>query len=172
MKAMGGGSVKTGFWSKARDLEHEELQFGSFSNNTALKLGLRLVEKAQSQNYPVSIDIRKHGQQIFHFACEGTSVDNDEWIKRKSRVADRFGKSSIYIRDLIREKELSIEELFFIDSKEYSAFGGAFPIIVRNTGVIGTVTVSGLPDEQDHELVVSVLREFVSADAESNGKMQ
>jgi uncharacterized protein (UPF0303 family) len=40
--------------------------------------------------------------------------------------------------------------------------GGAFPIIVRNVGVVGTVTVSGLPQEEDHRPVVDVLREFLA----------
>ena len=35
-------------------------------------------------------------------------------------------------------------------------------LIVRNVGVVGTVTVSGLPQEEDHRLVVDVLREFLA----------
>ncbi len=62
---------------KARDEEHSELQFSSFSNSMALELGLRLVEKARLKEQVVTVDIRKHGQQIFHYALEGTSADND-----------------------------------------------------------------------------------------------
>ena len=45
----------------------------------------------------------------------------------------------------------------------YAAHGGAFPILLRGTGCIGTVAVSGLPQLEDHRLVVEVL-EAVLAD--------
>ncbi len=151
---------------KIRENEHAELQFNSFSNAKAYEIGLRLVEVAGLNGYQVTIDICKHGQQIFHYACEGTSRDNDQWIIRKNKVVDYFGKSSIYIKEMVKESGVTLEELFFIDGMKFSAFGGAFPIIIRDTGAIGTVTVSGLPDEQDHELVVSVLREFVLLETE------
>ena len=149
-----------------RDKEHEEIQFNSFSNKLALKIGLRMVEKAEKAGLPLAIDICKNGQQIFHYAFKGTSTDNNEWISRKNRTVNRFGKSSLYMKEFLREKESSLKELFFIDDKDYAVFGGAFPIMIRDTGVIGTVTVSGLPDVEDHEFVVSALREFLGTDAE------
>ena len=51
---------------------------------------------------------------------------------------------------------------YLLDEREYAAHGGAFPVIVRGVGVVGTVTVSGLPQEEDHRLVVSVLRAFLA----------
>jgi uncharacterized protein (UPF0303 family) len=36
-------------------------------------------------------------------------------------------------------------------------------VIVRGAGAIGTITVSGLPQDQDHELVVTVLEGFLNA---------
>lgn len=47
------------------------------------------------------------------------------------------------------------------DIDQHAAHGGAFPVIVRNVGVVGTVTVSGQPREEDRRLVVQVLREFL-----------
>ena len=47
--------------------------------------------------------------------------------------------------------------------QEYAAHGGAFPIRVRGTGLVGTMTVSGLPQEEDHRLVVTVLEHFLAA---------
>jgi uncharacterized protein (UPF0303 family) len=39
---------------------------------------------------------------------------------------------------------------------------GAFPVLVRGVGMLGTVTVSGLPQADDHRLVVDVLRAFLA----------
>ena len=44
---------------------------------------------------------------------------------------------------------------------EFAAHGGAFPIYVRGTGAVATVTVSGLPQKADHELVVEALSEIL-----------
>ena len=144
-----------------KECEHDELQFNSFSNRQALELGLRIAAVAEEKKYPIAIDIERNSQQIFHYACEGTSVDNDQWIVRKKRIVKRFGKSSSYIKTLLLKNGSTIENMFFLDSSEYSAFGGSFPIMIRNVGPIGTITVSGLPDEEDHNLVVSVVREFI-----------
>jgi uncharacterized protein (UPF0303 family) len=35
--------------------------------------------------------------------------------------------------------------------------------MVRDAGLVGVVTVSGLPQVEDHRLVVRVLREFLAA---------
>ncbi len=144
-----------------KECEHDELQFYSFSNSLALEVGLRIAAVAEEKKYPITIDIEKNSQKIFHYACEGTSRDNDRWIERKNRIVNHFGKSSSYIKALLEKNESTMENMFFLDSMKYSAFGGAFPILIRNVGPVGTITVSGLPDEEDHNLVVSIVREFI-----------
>jgi len=143
------------------EIEHDELQFKSFSNIKALEIGLRLKEIAEKKQLAITIDIERHSQQLFHYALEGTSKDNDQWIKRKNRVVNHFGKSSYYIKKYIEKKNTSLKDLFFLNSEEYSAFGGAFPIFMKDTGIVGTITVSGLPDVEDHNLVVAVIKEFI-----------
>ena len=65
-----------------------------FSNETACAVGLSLVEIARSEGKSVTVDVRRNGHQLFHFALPGTAPDNDHWILRKARVVNRFGHSS------------------------------------------------------------------------------
>ncbi len=146
---------------KRLDDEHKDLQFKSFSNKKALQIGLKLLEIAEEKHLAITIDITRHNHQLFHYACEGTSKDNDEWVKRKSNVVNHFSKSSFYIKYFLEQNDTSLEKMFFLNQNKYSAFGGSFPIIIKDTGCIGTITVSGLPDEEDHKLVISVIKEFI-----------
>jgi uncharacterized protein (UPF0303 family) len=91
----------------------------------------------------------------------GTSIDNGEWIRRKNNVVLRFGHSSYFVGRTLNDIGLTMEEKYLLSSQEYAPHGGAFPLIIRGVGVIGTVTVSGLPQEEDHALVVTVLKQFV-----------
>ncbi len=58
----------------------------------------------------------------------------------------------------LQSKGQTIEGKYLISSSEFAAHGGAFPLIIRGVGVVGTITVSGLPQEEDHELVVTTLK--------------
>jgi uncharacterized protein (UPF0303 family) len=141
--------------------EEEELQFGAFTNDTAWELGQALVAAARRDGLAVTVDIRLGEQQLFHYALAGTAADNDVWIERKNRVVRRFGHSSFYMGTACRLAGEAFTEKFLLDPTRFAAHGGAFPVIVRDVGVVGTVTVSGLPQEEDHRLVVSELRAFL-----------
>lgn len=39
--------------------------------------------------------------------------------------------------------------------------GGSFPIILEDSGAVGTIAVSGLPQEDDHKLVIRSIRHFL-----------
>jgi uncharacterized protein (UPF0303 family) len=143
-------------------LQEEEFQFTTFTNATAWELGRAFVDAAQRDRLGVTIDIRRGDQQLFHAALAGTAANNDAWIERKNRVVRRFGHSSFYIGSKHRADGTDFAERELLDPREYAAHGGAFPVIVRGVGMVGTVTVSGLPQADDHRLVVEVLRAFLA----------
>ena len=142
--------------------EEQELQFGQFNELTAWKLGSLLVEMGLQQGLAITIDITRGEHQLFHASLPGTSADNDEWIKRKVRLVYRFGHSSFYMGQLLKSKGKRIEESYLIPESLYAPHGGCFPVIVRGTGMVGTVTVSGLPQEEDHKLVTQAIRDFLA----------
>lgn len=133
-----------------------------FNEDTAWNLGIQLVETARARNLPVTIDIRRGTHQLFHASLRGTSPDNDEWVKRKIRTVYRFGHSSFYVGQLLKSKGKTIEQSYLVSESEYAPHGGCFPITVKDTGIVGTITVSGLPQEEDHKLVVEALRGFLA----------
>ena len=142
-------------------LEEEELQFTKFNADIAWQICADLVARAQSDSLPITIDIMQGTHQLFHFSCLGTSADNDEWVKRKVRLVYRFGHSSFYMGQLLKSKGKHIEEAYLIAESEYAPHGGCFPIIIKGTGIVGTITVSGLAQEDDHQLVVDTIRNYL-----------
>ncbi len=142
-------------------LQEEELQFTHFNENTAWELGRQLVDYAIAENLPITIDISRGGHQLFHASRPGTSADNDEWVKRKIRLVNRVGHSSFYLGQLLKSEGKSIEEMLLLSESEYAPHGGCFPLIVKNTGIVGTLTVSGLPQEEDHKVAVHAIRTYL-----------
>ncbi|MEW2254793.1 heme-degrading domain-containing protein [Streptomyces sp. NPDC047869] len=145
------------------ELEAQErrLVFRQFTYDDAWALGSLLVELARDRQAPVAIDIHRAGQQLFHAALPGSTPDNDAWILRKRRVVERYGASSYLVGARFRAKGTTFEESSRLDADAYAAHGGSFPVSVENVGVIGTVTVSGLPQLQDHRFVVEALEQFL-----------
>lgn len=145
------------------DAEEEELQFSSFTNEDAWELGSALVASARADRAPVAIEISRNHHRLFHVALTGTSPDNATWIERKTRVVNRFGHSSLFVRQASLEKGTTFEEEFDLDPALYAAHGGAVPIIVRSVGPVGVAVVSGLPQFDDHQMVVAALRAHLAA---------
>ncbi|MGW2057162.1 heme-degrading domain-containing protein [Streptomyces sp. NPDC001840] len=141
------------------ELEAQEvrLTLRQFTYDDAWTLGCLLVELARERNAPVAIDIRRGPQQLFHCALPGSSADNDAWIDRKRRVVERYGASSLLVGTRFRAKGTTFENSSRLDPDFYAAHGGSFPLAVEGAGIIGTVTVSGLPQAEDHALVVEAL---------------
>ena len=142
-------------------LEEAELQFSSFNEDTAWEIGNALVRRAVAEKLSITIDITRGEHQIFHASRPGTAPDNDEWVKRKTRLVYRFGHSSYYVGQLLKSKGKSLEEAFLIPEGLYAPHGGCFPILVKGTGLVGTITVSGLAQEDDHKLVTEAIRDYL-----------
>jgi uncharacterized protein (UPF0303 family) len=88
-------------------------------------------------------------------------ADNDTWVERKVRVVERFGTSS-YLQGLrARAKGTTFADVHDLPLQQYAAHGGAFPVHVEGVGVVGAVTVSGLPQADDHALVTEAIGTFL-----------
>ena len=142
--------------------QEERLVFERFDHRTGRQLGTRLLEEADRQGLPVVVAVILAGQRLFHAALPGTTAENDGWVDRKARVVQRFGHSSLRVGTQARIDGLDHENIPGLDPAEYAAHGGAFPITVRGTGVVGAVIVSGLPQLKNHRFVVEQLTAFLA----------
>lgn len=140
--------------------EVDKLQLARFSQEDALALGLLLVELATERELPVAVDIRRGTHVLFHVSLPGATPDNDIWVEKKSRTAERYGVPSLLVGLRGRLGGGRLEDNAWFDESAYAAHGGAFPVYVRGTGPVAVVTVSGLPQVADHELVVEALTKF------------
>jgi uncharacterized protein (UPF0303 family) len=148
-------------------LQEKELVFPAFDAHAAWTLGNTLRTLAETRKHPVVIDIRKFGdpdQQLFFTALPGTTPDNARWVLRKSRIVARFHRSSYAAGLYLEEQGTNFAAKYSLPDEDYATHGGAFPITVAGTGVIGAVTVSGLPQRQDHELVIEALCTHLNLD--------
>ncbi|SNY93182.1 Uncharacterized protein, UPF0303 family [Cohaesibacter sp. ES.047] len=141
----------------------EDLRFETFSVADAHEVGRRLVALAEKRSLSIAIDITCGDHCLFHMALKGTSPDNAQWILRKRRVVNRFHHSSLFMGATCRLAGQSLEQKYMLPDNQFAAHGGAFPIRLKDGAVIGTVTVSGLPQIEDHALVVEVLQDYLKA---------
>ncbi len=142
-------------------LQEERLQFQNFDANTAWNIGVRLRALAEARGLPVAIDLQVNGHALFFTALPGATPDNSEWIRRKRNVVQRFRRSSYAVGLKLQNEGKTLTEHFGVDERDYAPHGGCFPIKLHGTGCIGTITVSGLPQRADHELIVEVLAELL-----------
>lgn len=137
--------------------QERELVLPRLDAETAWQLGARLRTMAVERSLAVVIDIRRFGQPLFYTALEGTTPDNVEWVRRKSNAVARFHRSSYAIGLKDKLKNESIYATQGLSMADYATHGGSFPLNIDGAGVVGSVTVSGLPQRADHELVVEAL---------------
>jgi uncharacterized protein (UPF0303 family) len=145
-----------------RDLEQiarqeRELVFKSFDANMAWALGCELKILAESLNASLVIDISLHDRQLFHCAMPGTTPDNADWVRRKRNTVLRCHKSSYGVGLKFMFEGSSFFEKTGASLQDHATHGGGFPITLEGLGCIGAITVSGLPQREDHELVVQAL---------------
>lgn len=139
-------------------LEQErELQFNRFDSTTAWRLGAWIVGKARGESLPIAVDITVAGRRLFSWSSNGASLDNEAWIERKKRSVARFGHSSYYLGRRLAEAGETAARTHYVDETEFAFHGGSFPLILRGTGVVGSVTISGLKQEEDHDLAVQAI---------------
>jgi uncharacterized protein (UPF0303 family) len=139
--------------------EANRLTLPRFDEAVALQLGQILIDLAKG--LPVVINIRTANRCLFHAALPGAQANNDNWARRKSNTAMMMGLPSMLVglKNAARKRTLQTEGL---DEADYADHGGAVPVRVTGVGMVAVCTVSGLPQEDDHRLVVKGLEALLA----------
>lgn len=143
-------------------VQEARLRFQDFNADTAWKLGNRLKANAEARGVAVTIEIRVGKETVFFFAMHGVNPSNADWARRKRNVAEFLWRSSYAVGLSLQEEESTLEAKLGLPARDYAAHGGSFPIQVEGAGIIGTVTVSGLPQRDDHAMLVEELAAMCS----------
>ena len=138
-------------------LQEERLRFETFGPETAWRLGTWLREEAVVRSAPIVIDIQAYGMPLFFCAMPGSTPDNVDWIRRKRNLVLRMCASSYGIGLKLAERQTTLQAQMELPLRDYASHGGGFPILLVNGSCIGAITVSGLPQRQDHNLVVEAI---------------
>ncbi|KAI0829252.1 hypothetical protein BC628DRAFT_1115844 [Trametes gibbosa] len=143
----------------------------SFTADTAWELGTRLRARLQraapGKPAVVNITLANSAQLLFHCTtAPGTLPDNDTWVARKRAAVLRWGCSTWYLHNKYAGNEDVFRAKFMLGDRagDYAIHGGGFPVRVKGVeGLVGVIVVSGLTMQEDHEVIVEVLEEYLKS---------
>jgi uncharacterized protein (UPF0303 family) len=141
-------------------LQEQRLRLQRFDEDTAWALGTRLKALAEARGVAVAIEIRIARETVFFCAMRGTAPANADWARRKRNTVELLQRSSYGVGRAMERDGASLTDKMGLPPRDYASHGGSFPLQVEGVGCIGAVTVSGLPQREDHVLVVQALAEL------------
>jgi len=137
--------------------QERRLRLPRFDLAMAWDLGCRLRDLAQGRGAALAIEARLARQTVFSCAMPGSTPANADWARRKLHTVELTQRSSYAVGKNPPQDGQTTLERMGLPLRDYAVAGGAFPLCVDAIGCVGAVAVSGLPQREDHELVVEAL---------------
>lgn len=137
------------------------IELKKFTNDIAFELGLKIIEIAGRSQQSIGVEIRRLNQTIFLYMGEGLSKDKNRWLERKAKAASHFMMSTKDLDEKLSGDSMLIETKYGLDRNEMTCVPGAIPVVVDSVGMCGVISVTGLKPEEDHQLIVDAVREYV-----------
>ncbi|MEI5989792.1 hypothetical protein A5881_001285 [Enterococcus termitis] len=135
----------------------EKITLKKFTNKIALDMGRKIIELSESRNQEIAVEVRRLNHTVFLYIGETLPADKHNWLRRKANVAILFEESSLNVKMDLEKGSMSLDKTFALRNSDYIAKGGSIPIFVENAGMVGAITVSGLKDVEDHQIIVDAL---------------
>jgi len=141
----------------AQDTIVRTIEVDSFSNETALEMGMAIIRLAKSRNQRIAVEICRLNYTVFLYIDDSLTADRQNWLRRKINVARRFEESSLCVKHDLQQGNMTLEKTFGLDETDFLARGGAIPLVVKGAGMIAVIAVSGLHDEEDHAIIIEAI---------------
>ena len=138
------------------------LHFADFTPDTAWQLGNRLHDSLLTRQTGGTVEIEFAGQLLFACATPGAKPNQADWIRRKRNTVHHFARSSYAVGRQLEFDQQTLESHHGLALVDYAAHGGGFPIFLSRSECLGTIIVSGLPQREDHNLVVTAIAEHLN----------
>ena len=138
------------------EAEFAQLRLSTMDHEAALALGEDLVRRSRAKGWPMAVSVKLGDHEVFHVALPGAKPINDNWVRRKRNLVELTGEPTFLVGQRLAAQGKTIEDLG-LSSVDFAPQGGGYPLIV-NDAVVGSVIVSGVPQQDDHALVVEALR--------------
>jgi uncharacterized protein (UPF0303 family) len=139
------------------------LQFAAFNADTAWQVGSLLRAEALNRHAAMTFEVQVAGRTLFLAATNGAAPGQMDWIRRKRNVVMRFGRSSYAMGLLLEQEGKTIEQRHGLTLADYAMHGGGVPILLKDTGLVGSIVASGLDQRTDHGMVVRALAHVLGA---------
>jgi len=140
------------------------LQFERFDADVAWELGRRIRGLLMERDAGATVEIQMAGQVLFFATTRGAVPGQTDWIRRKRNTVMRFHRSSYGVRQMLELEGQTLEGKHSLSLADYAAHGGGFPLTLRGSGCVGSIGVSGLPQREDHGVVVEALARQLGVD--------
>jgi uncharacterized protein (UPF0303 family) len=138
-----------------------EIIFDRFDQTDAWTLGVAMHAESTKRNYPIVIDIRRGETPMFSVMLPGASELNFDWARRKRNLTLLTGVASWTHAENLAQGD-DVLAVMGLDPRDYTAHGGCVPIRVRGVGIVATVTISGLPQKEDHDFAMACLLDYLN----------
>jgi uncharacterized protein (UPF0303 family) len=145
--------------------QERTLRFDRFNAETAWAIGSSLRSDALARNAGMTFEIQIAARTLFLGTTDGAKAEHADWIRRKGNVVMKFARSSYWMSlELLLKGKSMVERHEGTSYADYAMHGGAFPIVLNGTGLVGTIIASGLHQRVDHAMVVDAIAGFLGVD--------
>lgn len=121
-------------------------------------LASRLIDASPA---PLSVKIVLGRRTVVEMAVAGTAGDNAAFLDRKINTVFNTGHSSLWWHYNLRATGRVMTDVAWADPREVVDFGGAVGLYAGDA-LVGAVSVSGLPHEDDHRLIIAAMQVALS----------
>ena len=137
--------------------QEKRLAFPAFDEATAFAIGSSIRERGLAEKLPIVIQISVWDRLLFYAALPGSSSSNFDWVRRKINVVKMFQKSTYRMVLEQNSPDRAFKTGHGLPVTDYVLAGGGFPVLIKDVGAVGAFGVSGLPEREDHGVVVDAL---------------